>query len=634
MDDPLGTASSTGVEWAASASTFKFSDPLSVGKSWLHRPPTARLTPILRDGREAMRGNEVNRRTDACAWFCLLLVMAGCASAPLPPSPAPRPPPPPAPAPVPVAPPAVAPVAPPPSPPRPPAPVAEKVTVAADVFFDPGQAVLKPAARLRLDEIVERVRSVSLEVIVAVGHSDSTGSAATQLSLSRARANAVRDHFIAKGVERNRIYAEGKGATQPVADNATAAGRARNNRVEIEAVGTSTSGASRLWKPNDHVPVLYATNRQPTGSDNPFYFYGNALVDQPDRQNLHRGIAVVRVPPDRERGELSRPGWVAVTLERVTSHPLAKAVGIAPRPASDPRTEFAFAQPIVELSAAEFARSLKQAVSASKSKTAVLYVHGYANDFAGAAFRTAQIVFDLARPDYDLVPLMFSWPSDPGGMGMNYNEARKRSEASGYDLARFLEEVAATTDIGTVHLIAHSMGSEVLGHALLKLGVQQLGSERAGQQGRLPVFRQIVFAAPDVTPRIFEEVIEPAILTRHVITTYGASTDLALWVSTIKNHQQRVGRVGLTKRVPECVDTVDVTAVAKGGLAHSTWAESPRVLDDLRLLLRFGLTPSQRGLSKRQALPQPIWSVPVAELASPQSLLSWTPPRRDVCDPR
>jgi esterase/lipase superfamily enzyme len=504
------------------------------------------------------------------------------------------------------------------------------------VFFDPGLAVLKPAARMKLEEVVAKINPISVEMIIVVGHSDSTGSAAAQLSLSRARADAVRSYFISKGMEARRVYAEGKGATQPVADNATAATRARNNRVEIEVVGTRQSDgpSPASWKPNDQVPVLFATNRQPTGSDNPFHHYGNALIDRPDRDNLRRGIAVVRVPPNRERGEVSRPGWVSVTLERVSSHPLARLIGISPRPASNLRTEFGFAQPIVELSSTDFARSLNQAVSRSKSKTAVLYVHGYANDFADAAFRTAQIVFDLARPDYDLVPLMFSWPSDPGGTGMNYGEARKRSEASGYDLARFLEEVAAATDIGTVHLIAHSMGSEVLGHAMLKLGVHQLEAELAGQLERQPVFRQIVFAAPDVTPRIFEEVIEPAILTRHVITTYGASTDLALWISTIKNRQERVGRVGVTARVPECVDTVDVTAVAKGGLAHSTWAESPRVLDDLRLLLRFGLAPSQRGLAERRVLLRPIWTLLAAAPPALQSLPSAAAQRRAVCDPR
>lgn len=497
-------------------------------------------------------------------------------------------------------------------------------------------AILKPAARMKLEEVTAKIMGISIEVIIAVGHSDSTGNAAAQLKLSQARADAVRGFFVSKGLEANRVYAEGKGATQPVADNVTAAGRARNNRVDIEVVGTRQIDGPNpaSWKPNDQVPVLFATNRQPTGSDNPFYFYGNALIDRPDRNNLRRGIAVVRVPPERERGEVSRPSWVAMTLERVTSHPLAKALNVAPRPASDPRTEFAFAQPILELAPSDFANSLKKAVASSKSKTAVLYVHGFDNDFTGAAFRTAQIVFDLARPDYDLVPMLFSWPSDPGSTITGYGEARKRSEASGFDLARFLEEVAAVTDIGTVHLIAHSMGSEVLGHAMLKLGVHQLGAERAGQQERQPVFRQIVFAAPDVTPRIFEEVIEPAILTRHVITTYGASNDLALWISTMKNHQERVGRVGVNARVPECIDTIDVTAVAKAGLAHSTWAESPRVLDDLRLLLRFGLTPSQRGLAERRVRPQPIWALPATEPAALRNPSSTAPLRRDVCDPR
>lgn len=344
-------------------------------------------------------------------------------------------------------------------------------------------------------------------------------------------------------------------------------------------------------------------------------------------------MAVVRVPPKRKRGEVSRPGWVAVTLERVTSNPVAQFMGINPRPAADPRTEFSFARPLEEMTSPDFARALNIAVAASKSKTAVVHVHGYANDFADAAFRTAQIVFDLAQADYDLVPLMFSWPSDPGGLGMDYDEARKRSEASGYDLARFLEEVAAATEISTVHLMAHSMGSEVLGHAMLKLGVHRLGAEQPGHVYRR-VFRQIVFAAPDVTPRIFEEVIEPAIMTRHVITTYGASTDLPLWLSTIKNRQERTGRVGVNTRVPECIDTVDVTAVARKGLAHSTWAESPRVLDDLRLLLRFGLAPSQRGLAKRRHAQWQIWG-PYRRPSRSRPSPSWGGAEpRAVCNPR
>ena len=158
---------------------------------------------------------------------------------PPPPPPAPRVAPPPPPPPV-VAPPApvVAPPAPPPPPPPPPAPVREKVSFAADGFFDTGKSVVKPAGQAKLADLVEKVKSVSLEVIILVGHTDSQGKAAANQKLSVARAEAVKKFLVSKGIEANRVYTEGKGSSQPVADNKTAEGRAKNRRVEVEVVGT------------------------------------------------------------------------------------------------------------------------------------------------------------------------------------------------------------------------------------------------------------------------------------------------------------------------------------------------------------------------------------------------------------
>jgi OOP family OmpA-OmpF porin len=154
----------------------------------------------------------------------------------------PPPPPPPAPAPAPAPAPRVAP--PPPPPPRPPAPppapVSEKVTFAADAFFDTGKSVLKPEARAKLDDLVAKTSGVNLEVIIAVGHTDSDGSDAYNQKLSVSRAEAVKAYLVSKGVERNRVYTEGKGEKQPVADNKTKEGKAKNRRVEIEVVGTRT----------------------------------------------------------------------------------------------------------------------------------------------------------------------------------------------------------------------------------------------------------------------------------------------------------------------------------------------------------------------------------------------------------
>jgi OOP family OmpA-OmpF porin len=131
----------------------------------------------------------------------------------------------------------------PPPPPKPapkpaPKPVSEKVTFAADVFFDFDKAVLKPEGKAKLDDLVGKLKNVALEVIIAIGHTDSIGSKEYNQKLSVRRAEAVKAYLVSKGIEPNRIYTEGKGLTQPIADNRTAEGRAKNRRVEIEVVGT------------------------------------------------------------------------------------------------------------------------------------------------------------------------------------------------------------------------------------------------------------------------------------------------------------------------------------------------------------------------------------------------------------
>ena len=137
---------------------------------------------------------------------------------------------------------APAPVAPAAVTPPPPPPVAkassEKVTYAADAFFDFDKSVLKPEAKSKLDDLVSKTGDINLEVIIAVGHTDWVGSDAYNQKLSVRRAEAVKAYLVSKGIEKNRIYTEGKGEKQPIADNHTKEGRAKNRRVEIEVVGT------------------------------------------------------------------------------------------------------------------------------------------------------------------------------------------------------------------------------------------------------------------------------------------------------------------------------------------------------------------------------------------------------------
>ena len=162
------------------------------------------------------------------------VAVAACGKKEAPPAPAPAPAAAPAPAPAAAAAPAPAPK--PATPPPPPA--ATKVTYAADAFFDTGKAVLKPEGKAKLDDLAGKVKGINLEVIIAVGHTDSVGGDAYNQKLSVKRAEAVKAYLVSKGIEKNRVYTEGKGEKQPVADNKTKEGKAKNRRVEIEVVGT------------------------------------------------------------------------------------------------------------------------------------------------------------------------------------------------------------------------------------------------------------------------------------------------------------------------------------------------------------------------------------------------------------
>lgn len=142
---------------------------------------------------------------------------------------------------------APAPAAPPAAVPAP-KPAAKKVTLSADALFDFDKAILRSEGKAKLDKLSEDAKGLNLEVIIATGHADRFGTDAYNQKLSEKRAQAVKAYLMDKGIEANRIFAEGKGETQPVTKPGDCKGRKSkkvidclqpDRRVDIEVIGTT-----------------------------------------------------------------------------------------------------------------------------------------------------------------------------------------------------------------------------------------------------------------------------------------------------------------------------------------------------------------------------------------------------------
>jgi outer membrane protein OmpA-like peptidoglycan-associated protein len=108
-----------------------------------------------------------------------------------------------------------------------------KINVPSDISFDTDSYLIKPELRGVLDPFATSLSGDPTSIVSIVGHTDSTGSAAINNPLSVDRAQSVRDYLVARGFPATRIETSGRGDREPLADNATEAGRARNRRVEI-----------------------------------------------------------------------------------------------------------------------------------------------------------------------------------------------------------------------------------------------------------------------------------------------------------------------------------------------------------------------------------------------------------------
>ncbi|MBL8565475.1 MAG: alpha/beta hydrolase [Hyphomicrobiaceae bacterium] len=231
------------------------------------------------------------------------------------------------------------------------------------------------------------------------------------------------------------------------------------------------------------------------------------------------------------------------------------------------------------------AESVRNGADGRPERHAFVFVHGYSVSFDDAAYRTAQIAYDLA-PDGALfaVPFVYSWPS--GGSAADYQYDQESARLAVPHLVKFLRLIVDKIDATHVHLIAHSMGNYPL---ILALDEVRRSASR-------PKVNQIILAAPDIDKKEFEKLATRVTSFASGVTLYASSTDRALLLSRLgRRNAPRAGDVFAPPgpAVVEGVDTIDISALSSGifswfGWNHSTYADARELINDMAAQFRYG----------------------------------------------
>ena len=225
---------------------------------------------------------------------------------------------------------------------------------------------------------------------------------------------------------------------------------------------------------------------------------------------------------------------------------------------------------------------LRQAIAATPCRCALIFVHGYNTTFGYGLRRTAQLSLDLSYPG---VPILFSFAA--GGRLGDYVNDTEAAELAAPALHQLMIALSRNDGSGApaIDVVAHSMGGRL--------------TLRAIDEGDAPSLRFVVMAAPDVDPAAFLRLAEKAAPHTQRLTVYTAKYDVAMAASNSAHAGWNRTGEGLPPGVTQSIahaEIIDATARATDPYAHSYFAESKVVLDDIKLALQG------QGAAQRQPL--------------------------------
>ena len=234
------------------------------------------------------------------------------------------------------------------------------------------------------------------------------------------------------------------------------------------------------------------------------------------------------------------------------------------------------------MSPQEWTHDVRGALVNAERREALVYVHGFREQFAGAARRTAQLAYDL---NFSGVPFFFSWPTAGSLSPIGYAADEEMVALAAPALRMFLTQILRDAGVDRIHVLAHSMGARVVAEALRDL-----------QPGQATSLGNVILAAPDIRVETFSEQAAPIIYRRAArLTLYASSRDRALQLSQGFHKARRAGQANPVV-VLDSLDTVDASSVNTSLIGHGYFAENKAVMDDLFMLTQYDAPARLRNL--------------------------------------
>ena len=318
------------------------------------------------------------------------------------------------------------------------------------------------------------------------------------------------------------------------------------------------------------VRIFYATDREAAST-------GSFGSRRNPSGELQFGTCDISIPRDHRMGHLERPMVRHLEFRE------------------NPEKHFVILE-TTHQTPESFYTQLAERVATSKKEDLFVFIHGFKVSFSDAAYRTAQIAYDLG---FEGAPVLYSWPSN--GKLYKYTADTNNSDWTVSHLRLFLSELATRSGAKVVHLIAHSMGNRALTNALNTLVAQ-------GAQEKPTHFNQVVLTAPDIDADIFKQLADAIKKTADRITLYASRNDRALAASKkLNGSYPRAGDCSRTVVVVPGIDTVDASAVDTNLIGHFYYAENRSVLTDVFSLFKDGSPPNQRFGIRPAEEPPPHW---------------------------